>query len=306
MKGASRGRFLAVAVALALVPSAAPAQDPERSAIAELKAFAELLKIGHERSARPTEYRELVYSALHGVMRQLDPHTSFLTPETYQNKQSRQSTTYFGVGILVSKRNGRLVIIAPIDGTPAARKGLRPGDEIQAVDGEATAQMTIDQVISRIRGEEGTEVELRILHVLRAEEATHFLHPPGERARLFFQLVHPAGAIFLRQDLLMCAMHVLLELLDLAQVALDEEEPVAAEHGQGRRREQDHSLVHLGCPGVTLSRRKACILRPFTSWVNDSLTSRAGSTSLPLTASRKRTRLRTSSEWPLTCKLGFG
>ena len=90
-------------------------------------------------------YRNLTYAAIQGMLRTLDPHTSFLTPETFENMRQRQLGSFYGLGILVSKRNGQLTVIAPIDGTPASRLGMRPGDVIQTIEGEPTAAMTLDQ-----------------------------------------------------------------------------------------------------------------------------------------------------------------
>ena len=78
----------------------------------------------------PGKYRDLVYASIHGMMRTLDPHTNFLQPSAFSNMREKQQASFFGLGILVGIRNGRLTVITPIDGTPASRLGIRAGDVI--------------------------------------------------------------------------------------------------------------------------------------------------------------------------------
>ncbi len=109
---------------------------------------------------RPAD--ELVYDGIRGMLEQLDPHSTFLDPRSYERMRERQEGSFFGVGIIISRRAGKVTVIAPIAGTPAARKGLRAGDVIAAVDGESTEDMSLDEVADRVRGPEGTVVRLTI------------------------------------------------------------------------------------------------------------------------------------------------
>ncbi len=104
----------------------------------------------------------LVYDGIDGMLEKLDPHSNFLDPAAFSKMKARQRGSFFGVGIIISMRAGKVTVIAPIAGTPAARKGLRAGDVISAIDGRSTAKMTLDDVLDHVRGPEGTVVTLTI------------------------------------------------------------------------------------------------------------------------------------------------
>ncbi len=105
---------------------------------------------------------EIVYSGIDGMLEQLDPHSNFLEPKIFKKMRERQEGSFFGVGIIISRRAGKVTVIAPIAGTPAARKGLRAGDVIAAVEGKPTEDMSLDDVVDLVRGPEGTTVHLTI------------------------------------------------------------------------------------------------------------------------------------------------
>ena len=105
---------------------------------------------------------DLVYDGIDGMLEKLDPHSNFLDPNTFNKMRSRQQGSFFGVGIIISRRAGKVTVIAPMAGTPAARKGLRAGDVISKIDGEPTEKMSLDDVVDRVRGPEGTVVRMTI------------------------------------------------------------------------------------------------------------------------------------------------
>ncbi len=105
---------------------------------------------------------DLIYDGISGMLQVLDPHSNFLDPRTYQKMRERQEGSFFGVGIIISMRAGKITVIAPMAGTPAAAKGLRAGDVIAGVDGAVTEDITLDEVVDHVRGPEGTPVLLTI------------------------------------------------------------------------------------------------------------------------------------------------
>jgi len=105
---------------------------------------------------------DIVYDGIDGMLEVLDPHSNFLDPRSFQRMRARQEGSFFGVGIIISRRDGKVTVIAPIAGTPAAAKGLRAGDVIAAVDGEPTDNLTLDEVVDRVRGPEGSSVRLTL------------------------------------------------------------------------------------------------------------------------------------------------
>ncbi len=88
-----------------------------------LRLYTELVNVAHERYGAEVSYKDLVYSSVNGMLRALDPHTSFLSPEAYEGMREKQQSSFYGLGILVGVRNGQLTVISPLEGTP----GLAPG-----------------------------------------------------------------------------------------------------------------------------------------------------------------------------------
>ncbi len=112
----------------------------------------------------PTEQdpADIVYDGIAGMLEVLDPHSNFLDPRTFDKMRARQEGSFYGVGIIISRRDGKITVIAPMAGTPAAAKGLRTGDIITAVSDQNTEDMSLDDVVDLVRGPEGTDVHLTI------------------------------------------------------------------------------------------------------------------------------------------------
>ena len=112
----------------------------------------------------PTEHdpADIVYDGIAGMLEVLDPHSNYLDPRTFHKMRSRQEGSFFGVGIIISRRDAKITVIAPMAGTPAASVGLRAGDVIAAVGGESTEGLSLDDVVDLVRGPEGTAVTLTI------------------------------------------------------------------------------------------------------------------------------------------------
>jgi carboxyl-terminal processing protease len=127
-----------------------------------LRLYTELVNVAHDRYGSEIGFRDLVYASIQGMIRTLDPHTSFLVAEDYQGMRDKQQTSYYGLGILVGMRNGLLTVVAPIAGTPAARLGVQPGDVISTIEGEPTDNMSLDEAVQRLKGPKGTQVHITI------------------------------------------------------------------------------------------------------------------------------------------------
>ncbi len=127
-----------------------------------IRVYTELVQVAHENYGTEVEYKQLVFASIQGLLRTLDPHTSFLGPRAYTGMREKQQASFFGLGILVSSRNGMLTVINPIEGTPAARLGIRAGDVISSIEGEPTESMTVDEAVSQLKGPKGTQVNIEI------------------------------------------------------------------------------------------------------------------------------------------------
>jgi len=113
----------------------------------------------------------MIYGAISGMVGSLgDPYTVFMEPEDTKRFVEDVKGSFEGVGMEVGIRNNQLTVIAPLEGTPAQKAGLRAGDAIVKVDNEGTADMTVDEAVNRIRGARGTEVVLTIFRKEWEEE----------------------------------------------------------------------------------------------------------------------------------------
>jgi carboxyl-terminal processing protease len=130
-----------------------------------LKEYTDLLDAVTKWAPEDTAADKFVYSSIDGMLRTLDPHTTFLEPKEYADMQDRQKGSFYGLGILVTKRNDQITVITPLEGTPAARLGIRAGDVISDIEGVQTDDLTLDDVVKRLKGPKGTTVHIKILRV---------------------------------------------------------------------------------------------------------------------------------------------
>lgn len=106
------------------------------------------------------EYREVEYAAINGMLTTLDPHSTLLPPEHYEEMQTQTGGKFGGLGIVISIRDGQLTVISPIAGTPASRAGIKARDNIVRIGEESTINMQLSEAVNMLRGEPGTAVEL--------------------------------------------------------------------------------------------------------------------------------------------------
>lgn len=130
-----------------------------------LKVYTELVAVAHKTYGTDVTYRDLVYASINGMLRKLDPHTNFLPAEAYENMRERQQASFYGLGILVGMRDGRLTVVTPVEGTPASRRGIRAGDVITLIEGEPTRGMGINEAVRKLKGPKGTTVNITIERV---------------------------------------------------------------------------------------------------------------------------------------------
>jgi len=112
---------------------------------------------------RDVEVEKLVYSSIRGMLETLDPHSYFLDPDNLSRMREEYTGKYFGLGIQIQKHEDSLVVIAPIEGTPASRLGIQPGDIISTIDGESTKPLSSFEAMQKLRGPKGTKVTITIV-----------------------------------------------------------------------------------------------------------------------------------------------
>jgi carboxyl-terminal processing protease len=154
------GSFVAGGIS---VPSTGAAENPS-----EFKVFWEAwdLVIANFVDQDKVDFKTMTYGAIEGMLSTLDDdgHTTFLSPEALEQHESSLEGEFEGIGAYVSLEEGEITIVAPIDGSPAEKVGILPGDVILAVDGENVEGRTLNQVIGLIRGVAGSPVVLTIRH----------------------------------------------------------------------------------------------------------------------------------------------
>jgi carboxyl-terminal processing protease len=110
----------------------------------------------------PVDRAKLLKGAIKGMVEGLDPHSSYMSPEDFESFESETEGQFGGVGIEVDVKGDQLTVIAPIEGSPAARAGIKSGDRIVSVDGEDIDHVALDKLVLRMRGPTGTHVKLYI------------------------------------------------------------------------------------------------------------------------------------------------
>lgn len=150
--------------------------NQHREIYRELETFANVLSLLQQHYVDEINPDEVIRGAINGMLTSLDPHSSYLQAEYFKELQEETRGSFSGIGIEVTIIDGILTAVSPIEGTPAARQGIRAGDQIIRINGESTKGMTLMEMVKRLRGEKGSEVTLTI-------------HRPGEREVKTFTLI---------------------------------------------------------------------------------------------------------------------
>lgn len=128
-----------------------------------LQIFSDVLDIVKENYVEEVDNEELIEGAISGMLRTLDPHSSYLDPDAYKELQVETKGSFGGIGIEITIRDGVLTVVSPLEGTPAYELGIQAGDQILRVDGEPTKEMTLMEAVKKMRGPKGTKVVLTIM-----------------------------------------------------------------------------------------------------------------------------------------------
>lgn len=135
----------------------------QQDAYADLKIFTEVLSYVEANYVEDVKPQKLVYGAIRGMLRTLDPHSSFMPPDVYREMQVETEGRFGGLGIEITIRDDILTVVSPIEGTPAFRAGIKAGDKIVQVNDETTKDMSLIDAVKKLRGPEGTKVTIGIM-----------------------------------------------------------------------------------------------------------------------------------------------
>ncbi|MGO2242716.1 MAG: S41 family peptidase [Halomonas sp.] len=197
-------RFLAtlLPVALLSVPLPLFAQSSTSGAnqnagdtlpLEEIQTFAEVFERIKRAYVEDVDDRTLLRNAMRGMLSELDPHSAYLDEEEYQSLRESTQGEFGGIGIEVGMEDGQLMVITPIDDTPASRAGLLSRDIIVAIDGMPTANLSLQEAVTLMRGEPESELRMSILRsgedtprefilkreIIRSESVKHELLESG-------------------------------------------------------------------------------------------------------------------------------
>ncbi len=150
--------FAGGAVATTLARATTEAQSP----YAVLGQMARVLVLIENEYVEPVERTRLLEGAVKGMVAELDPHSAYLPAQDYSIFQDDTEGRFGGVGVEVDFRDDSVVIIAPIEGSPAEKAGVKPGDRILSIDNEPTRGRSSDDLVRRMRGKAGSKVMLTI------------------------------------------------------------------------------------------------------------------------------------------------
>lgn len=134
-----------------------------------LKLFTDVIELIEKNYVDEVDTEKLMQKAIQGMVRSLDPHSSFLPPEAFEELQMDTHGEFGGIGIVITMKDGILTVVSPIEGTPAYKAGILAGDRILKVDGESTQEMELWEAVKKMRGKQGSKVVITIMREKETE-----------------------------------------------------------------------------------------------------------------------------------------
>ncbi|OIP38169.1 hypothetical protein AUJ95_07030 [Candidatus Desantisbacteria bacterium CG2_30_40_21] len=155
--------FLALAIIVSMSVDA-NSQGQESSELYDgLRLFGKAFSIVHNQYVEDVKTKTLVYGAIDGMLKSLgDPHTRFMTPEVFKEMKVETEGSFSGLGIVIGLKQDNLMVISPIEGTPAYLAGIKAGDYITEIDGTSTKNISLVEAVQKLRGKQGTQVIITI------------------------------------------------------------------------------------------------------------------------------------------------
>lgn len=134
----------------------------DRGTYENLEAFTSVLAIVQKNYVEETATQELIEGAIDGMLSALDPHSAYLTPDSYKELQVDTEGSFGGLGIEITIRDDVLTVVSPIEDTPAYRAGVQAGDRIIKIEDELTKDMSLIDAVKKMRGKKGTRVTISL------------------------------------------------------------------------------------------------------------------------------------------------
>ena len=148
----------------AIIPLKAINADTNRQeTYKQLNLFGDVFQRVQEQYVEEVTDKKLIESAISGMLQSLDPHSSYLSADSYKDMQVKTKGKFGGLGIEITMEDGVVKVVSPIDDTPAAKAGMKSGDLIIGVDGESIRGLTINESVSKLRGPVGSKVIITVV-----------------------------------------------------------------------------------------------------------------------------------------------
>ncbi|NMC62617.1 MAG: S41 family peptidase, partial [SAR324 cluster bacterium] len=144
------------------LPDVVAREKNDSSLFDELKLFTDVLAIVQRDYVQQVDPKKLVEGAIKGMLSNLDPHSGYLDPEFYKELQVQTTGEFGGLGIEITIREGMLIVVAPMAGSPAELAGVKPGDLIIKIDDKFTRDLTLVDAVRKLRGPKGTTVTIAV------------------------------------------------------------------------------------------------------------------------------------------------
>ncbi len=136
------------------------------------KVFVDTLDQVDRNYVKDVDRRKLIEAAIRGMLSELDPYSSYINPKQLTGFEENIESKFGGIGIRITTEGGPLRIISPLVGSPAYRAGVQAGDRVVKINGESTKGFRIDEAVRRLKGKEGTSVEMTSIHAGETEQHT--------------------------------------------------------------------------------------------------------------------------------------
>jgi carboxyl-terminal processing protease len=143
-------------------PILAQEAEEERSVYEQLDLFGDIFERIRTSYVEEVDDKTLIDAAINGMLSHLDPHSSYLPPDDFDDMRVQTKGEFGGLGIEVTQENGFVKVVAPIEGTPADRAGVQPGDLITEVDGESVFGLTLNEAVDLMRGPVGSDITITL------------------------------------------------------------------------------------------------------------------------------------------------
>jgi len=144
-------------------PLIAKEADSKKATYEQLALFGDIFERIRSQYVEPVDEAKLIESAINGMLTSLDPHSSYMPPRAFDSMQVQTRGEFGGLGIEVTQEKGFVKVVSPIDGTPAAEAGIKPGDFITKVDGKTVQGLTLNDAVDLMRGPVGSEIVITIV-----------------------------------------------------------------------------------------------------------------------------------------------